>query len=278
MKKYLKIVSVIFIIFLLIFSYGYFIEPNNLVTKEYKINASVPDSFDGIKIVHISDMHYGFYFSNKMLDKIVKEINFINPDIVFFTGDLIDKSANLNEKKITYLENSLKKINAKINKYAILGNHDYEYSSEKISKIYTNSNFILLQNSFDEIYYNSNEKIIVYGIDDVIKDKHNLEATFTNYDENLYKIVLVHEPDYVDDILKNYQVSLILSGHTHNEINIPFIKSLNKKQMAEKYNNNHYLIENTNIYISTGLGTTNFKFRLFSPPSINFYRINKEDN
>ncbi len=71
-------------------------------------------------------------------------------------------------------------------------------------------------------------------------------------------------------------INLVLAGHSHNgQINIPYIKKLFLPEGSKKYYNNYYKVNNTNLYISSGLGESKINFRLFNKPSINFYRINK---
>ena len=90
-----------------------------------------------------------------------------------------------------------------------------------------------------------------------------------------YKILLTHFPDNIDTILNtNNNINLILSGHSLNgSINIPYLKKLFLPPNAKKYYEPYYKINNTNIYISNGIGVDKINFRLFNHPSINFYRI-----
>ena len=90
------------------------------------INTSdIDNSFDGLKIVQFSDLHYLRVVNKDMVKKIVNEINLINPDIVIFTGDLIDKDFNPTDSEENDLITLLSSINSKYGKYAIIGNHDY---------------------------------------------------------------------------------------------------------------------------------------------------------
>ena len=100
---------------------------------------------------------------------------------------------------------------------------------------------------------------------------------FTENEDINYKIILVHEPDYVDTITSKYNnTNLVLAGHSHNgQINIPYIKKLLLPEGSKKYYNNYYKVNNTNLYISSGIGESNINVRFFNKPSINFYRINK---
>ena len=92
MKKIIRFILISILIISLILIYARYIGTTGLITKEYKIETrSIPESFDGLKIVHFSDLHYLRITNKDTLKKITEEINQINPDIVFFTGDLIDK-------------------------------------------------------------------------------------------------------------------------------------------------------------------------------------------
>ena len=280
MKKIIRFLLILLLIISLIIINSRYIGTTGLITKEYKIETKdIPSSFDGLKIVHFSDLHYLRITNKNTLKAIVEEINLINPDIVFFTGDLIDKDFNLNEKEEKELTELLNSINSKYGKYTIIGNHDYIKETEPLQNIYTNSNFILMQNTYDIIYGINNEKIFIGGLDTYSYDKSDINKTMEYFDNNEdinYKIILVHEPDYTDTIINKYDIDLILSGHSHNgQINIPYIKKLFLPYGSQKYYKNHYKINNTDLYISSGIGLSKLNFRLLNKPSINFYRINK---
>lgn len=280
MKKIIKLLIKILLIIALIFLYARYIGTIGLITKEYKIETRlIPNSLDGLKIVHFSDLHYLRVTNEDTLKKIVEEINLIKPDIVFFTGDLIDKDFNPSEEQEKKLTEQLKKINCKYGKYTIFGNHDYVKEEEKLQEIFTNSNFIILQNSHDIIYGENNEKIFIGGVDTYSYNKADIDKVmeyFNNNEDINYKIILSHEPDYTDIILSKYNVDLILSGHSHNgQINIPYIKNIFLPYGSKKYYENYYKVNNTDLYISSGIGESRINLRLFNRPSINFYRINK---
>lgn len=280
MKKIIKFILILALIITLILLYARYIGTKGLITKEYKIETKeIPESFNGLKVIHFSDLHYLRVTNSNTLKDIVEEINLINPDIVFFTGDLIDKDFKITEKEEKELTKLLNSINSKYGKYAVIGNHDYVQEENLLNNIFTNSNFILLQNSYDIIYSNNNDKIFIGGTDTYSYDKSDIDKTmayFTNNEDINYKIILTHEPDYTDTILSKYKINLILSGHSHNgQINIPYLKKLFLPYGSKKYYNNYYKINNTDLYISSGIGESRINMRLFNKPSINFYRINK---
>lgn len=280
MKKIVRFFLIIFLLITITIIYARYGGTSGLITKEYKIESSlIGEDFDGLKVVHFSDLHYLRVTNNDKLKEIVDEINLIKPDIVFFTGDLIDKDFTLTDKDKDDLINGLSSIKAKYGKYAVLGNHDYVKNIEIFKDIYSNSNFNLLQNSYDIIYSNNNDKLFIGGVDNYSYNEADINKVMEYFNDNSdisYKIILVHEPDYIDNILTSYNVNLVLAGHSHNgQINIPYIKNFFLPYGSRKYYENYYKVNDTDLYISSGIGESSVNFRLFNKPSINFYRINR---
>lgn len=274
-KKYKKekliknIFKIIFLLLLLIFSLFYymrFYEVKKIKVKEIKIeDKKITKEFNGLKLIHISDIHYLMTTEYKDLNKIVNKINYINPDILVITGDLLDKSITYTNKDYNSLIKLLNKINVNISKYYIKGDQDYKF--KEIEKIYNDSNFINLTNSQDNIYLSNNNYITIKGYGSSLKD----DFKYKENSNNNYTISLIHEPDNADLIKDS---NLILAGHSNNlQINIPIIKKIFIKDGCKKYYDNYYKVNNTKLYINSGIGTTNFKLRLFNPPTINFYRL-----
>ncbi len=272
-KKIIKILFFIIFILIIILLYSRFIGTKGLKVKEYKIvNENFTDNFYGLKIVHITDLHYGNTTNNSDLKKIVDKVNLIKPDIIVFTGDLLDKE--LNNEELGDFKSTLNNMKSNIKKYAVNGNHD-----ENFSEILKETGFTDLNNNYDSLY-NSNNSVILFSgintnddINDAIKNINNFLSDEQNTNNIIYKIMLMHEPDKILDFdYNNYD--LILAGHSHNgQITIPFIGSLYKPNGSKKYYKDYYELEGTKLYISGGIGTSTLKLRLFNKPSINLYRL-----
>lgn len=280
MNRWLKFSISVILIIIGIILYARFIGTMGFNTKEYTVyDSNLPSSFDGIKIVHFSDIHYNRAINSIKIDKIIEEINLINADIVVFTGDLIDKDMIITDSDYEYLSEAFSKIHTKYGKYAILGNHDYT-DMDKVIKVFNDSGFKYLENSYDIIYSENNEKIFIGGIGNVSYKLDDIDKTMEYFNSNNdidYKIMLVHEPDISDEIVDNYNVSLILAGHSHNgQIRLPVIGALYTPEYSKKYYNEHYIIDGTNLYISSGIGVSTVNYRFWNRPSINFYRINRD--
>lgn len=280
MNKWFKLSISVILIIIGIILYARFVGTMGFDTKEYTIyNNDLPNGFDGIKIVHFSDIHYNRAITSAKVNKIIEEINLINADIVVFTGDLIDKDMVITDSDYEYLANAFSKIKAKYGKYAILGNHDYD-EMENVIKVFDYSGFKYLENSYDIIYNKDNEKIFIGGIGNVSYGLDDIDKTmeyFNSNDDIDYRIMLVHEPDISDNVIDDYNISLILAGHSHNgQVRLPIIGSVYTPPHSRKYYDEHYIIDGTDLYISSGIGVSTINYRLWNRPSINFYRINKK--
>ena len=276
----IKFIIIFILIIAAILLYSRFIATKGLVTKEYKItSSSIQDNFHGFKIVHISDIHYGRTTDKKDINNVVKEVNLLKPDIVVLTGDLIDKDTKLDDILKGEISEALNSINANVGKYAISGNHDSNFSEWE--NIINDSGFKNLNDTYELIYNDGYTPILLAGLSSNlnnqvdITERYNKILEYSNNEniKELYKILLIHEPDYINNIdYSNF--NLILAGHSHNgQVRLPFIGGIFLPNGAKKYYKEHYKINNTDLYISSGIGTSGISFRLFNKPSINFYRL-----
>lgn len=284
-KKIIKwSIKAILIITILIggfFTYNSYVATVKIKVREYRVvNSKIPESFNGIKIIQFSDLHYGSTMNEENLKDIKKLINDRKPDLIVFTGDLIDSNYKISEKQKELLSKRLKELNATLGKYAILGDED----SEEIITIYNQSDFTILKNEYELIYNEKNDPIILIGLDSLIEGRRSIDQAYSyfkqeTYNSNIYTITIMHEPDSAIDLLGTYQTDLALAGHSHNgNIRIPIANiPLERKEGAKKYNQDYYQIGSTDLYVSSGLGTNNKTgIRFFCRPSINFYRLSNK--
>lgn len=275
----IKITFFLITFFLMFYFYTTYVSTGSLVINEERIvSAKLPSNFDGLKIIQFSDLHYGTTVFNNDVKKIVKEINVRNPDLVVFTGDLIDQDYNLTSEEQEELTELLRTIDAKLGKYAVMGEED----GSSFTTILNQSNFNILNNNYELIYENENTPILLIGLASSLKGEIDINKSYnyfseSNHNSDIYTITLLHEPDSVDDILNRHSTDLFLAGHSHNgTIRIPFLGSIKKVDGAQVYDQSFYEINNSKLYISSGLGTEEPGFRLFCKPSINFFRLSRE--
>lgn len=274
---FLKVFLVFLAIFIILISYMHFIGTKGLIVREYKVESTtLPDSFHGFKIAQFSDLHYLTTIHKQEMEQIVNKINLLKPDIVVFTGDLVDYKKTATEQDIQDLVDSFNKIEVTTGLYAIKGNHDYE--NDYFEDVFQKTNFKILNNTYELIYYKGTTPILLTGVGSILENDCDIDLAFSYSEmDNLYTISLLHEPDVIDYIRDKYQVDLALAGHSHNgQIRLPGIGAILKVEEGKKYPNERYELGKTKLYVSGGLGTSIYEFRLFNRPSINLYRLVKE--
>lgn len=218
-KKYLnKIyrngIAVIVIVFIII-SYGVWHATHPIIT-DYNININKnAGKINSLSVVMVADIHMGISIREKGIDKMVTNINNLNPDIVFFCGDLIDESTSTNLK--VYMSNSFKNIKSKYGVYAIIGNHGYLTKNLQETINYLKlAKVKILQDQVVKI----DNSFYVIGRNDISSPKITNQNTKTlnellkNVDTSLPLIVLNHQPVDLDAAQKQH-INLQLSGHTH---------------------------------------------------------------
>jgi predicted MPP superfamily phosphohydrolase len=259
--------------------------------KVYRIKVSVdvlPNSIAGLRIVHISDLHLGsFNFRYHILERAVNIINNLEPDFIFFTGDLVNNHA----WELKGWSNVLSKLKAKYGKFSVLGNHDYgDYSKWKTKKS-KQSNFELIKHFYKKIAFKlllnesniislKNEKIAIVGVENwgnpPFKQYGNLKKSLEDVDDIPFKILLSHDPSHwVEEVVSNTNIALTLSGHTHGMQAGLNIRKKEWSPIKYKYKQwaGLYKINSQHLYVNRGLGWLGFPGRLGMRPEITLLEI-----
>jgi uncharacterized protein len=282
-RSFLKRTLGSFLTFLGLSSGGYLyanrIEPSLLDIQELQIkHPLIPNSFDGIKMIQFSDTHLGFQYNLHQFNQLVKKINSLKPDIILFTGDLMDEPNQYTE--INKLMPILKKLQAPLGKYCIFGNHDHGgYGSDIYRNIMETTDFSLLLNDSAPIKLSDGSIIYLLGIDDAMLGNPNLPLTLKNVPKNSFKILLSHAPDLAETA-SLYPVQWQLSGHSHGgQIKIPFLGALVTPPFGQIYPEGLYSIGEHNplsLYVNRGIGTTRLPFRFMSKPELTVFTLKSE--
>ncbi|MDY0396228.1 metallophosphoesterase [Virgibacillus halophilus] len=253
--------------------YAHNIETSMLhVQRETITSPKITSTFSGFKIIQFSDTHIGFQYTLDQFSKLVKRINALEPDLIVFTGDLVD-----NPDTYTFgneLIHLLQGLRAEYGKLWVYGNHDHGgYGTDILKKVMKQGGFQLLQNSHQAIEKN-NDRILIAGIDDVILGKPDVKAALRTTNPDLFTILLAHEPDYADTAAQ-HPVDVQLSGHSHGgQVRMPFIGSLYTPAYAQKYIQGKHIIErNLTLFVDKGIGTTRLPYRFLCEPEIHVYTL-----
>lgn len=243
---------IILLCFMLVI-WGFFIEPNLILIKQYKI-----DFLKGKKIVFISDLHIGKY-EKWRLKRIVRKINKINPDIVLCGGDYIKGHTGKNTLSIEEQAAELAKIKAPV--VSVLGNHDGWYDKYAVKKALEDNGIKVLHNTSTKI-----DDIYIAGVEDMQTGIPNAESALENTD--FPRILISHTPDIYYDVKQD--VDLILAGHVHGgQVRVPFYGAL---LVPSKYGNKFacgdYRETQNRMIVTKGLGTSILGVRFNDVPEI----------
>ena len=269
-----KIIFKVFLVLFLILGSIYvtcrYIGTSGLIVKEYSIDyENLPDSFYGLKIIHISDINYNSKtMPMKKVKKVVEQVNLLKPDLILFTGNLI--YGDITQKELKELTSIISTLEAGIGKYAVFGEDN---SDAKI--LIKNAGFIDIEDSYDLIYGYDNTPILINGLSNNLGIDSAFEYFYQeNINTDIFTITLTHKPDNIKEVLKSNNVDLALAGSSLNGlINIPGVGGIVKMDGSQTYVNSYYKERNTDIYISSGIGTREYPYRLFNHPSISLFRL-----
>lgn len=210
---------------------------------ELTITTETPGT-DGIKIVQVSDTHFGATVTPSRAAKLTKQINALEPDLILFTGDIFEDTGRYTP---LFVEN-VKAMKAKLGKFGVTGNHEYYGGIMKNMDLFREAGITPLQNKTVQA-----GKINIVGINDIlssgIKPQYFEEiiraGTVSN---NNYNLLLSHTPLYLEEAANN-KIDLMLSGHTHNGQIWPF-KYLTGLRFKNLYG--LYKKGKTNLYVTSG--------------------------
>ncbi|WP_138158817.1 metallophosphoesterase [Peptoniphilus catoniae] len=228
----MTLVIVIFLLGYLCFQLAIFkVEGLNIRNK--KVNSE-------IKIVQISDFHNNFFVNLKGLKR---KINKFNPDLVFFTGDMISR----NTKNFKRLDKFVK-IFSKYRCFFVTGNHELENPHIDYLEVFNKYGVEILRNTSSKIKI-KNQDLFIYGLD---FGSNSIPLG----DKKSYNILLCHNPDtFLYSKIKSYD--LVLSGHKHGgQVRLPYFGQIidHGPRLFPKFSKGLYSYNNADFYISSGLG------------------------
>ena len=253
---------------------------------------NLPNAFKGLKIVQISDIHTGSFISKEPLEKAIKMIEEQQPDIIFFTGDLVNE---ITEEALPFMD-TLSKIKAPLGVFSILGNHDYgDYFYQKddtegkahnyklMKAIHKKLGWNLLLNE-NHILKKDNERLAILGV-----ENWGSELRFPKYGDidkakegcltDDVKLLLSHDPSHWDAYVTPYHtdIAATFSGHTHGMqfgIEIPGFK-WSPSQYIYKNWAGLYAEKNQQLYVNRGLGFLGYPGRVGILPEITVFTLSE---
>ncbi len=292
-----KIILIIFLLGVLLF--GYYIvvfEPNNLQVERQVITIkNLPQSFEGVKIVQLSDFHSWWFGSREK--RVLKILEELNPDFLFITGDFVDPiTKTMTDRDLSSVKIFWQKLGEKYKNrvFGVLGNHDTgivkNYLEESGITILDNENKkIFLGNDF--IYpvrdsRNKNEgqeehisnEVYLIGVNDPWTGRDDLAKAMEGTEDNVPKVLLAHAAEIIDGAVRE-KIDLVLVGHTHGgQVNIPIVGRLIQplSEYGRRYTSGLFKIDSAYLYVNRGVGTSFLPIRFACPPEITLIELRKK--
>ena len=253
--------------------------------------ANLPEGFEGMKIVQISDLHLGSWNLTEPLEQAVSMINDVNPDLILFTGDLV----NFSTKEAFRFEETLSKLKAKNGVHAVLGNHDYgdyvtlpnktakEKNLDDLFKFFERVGWKPLRNE-NEVFETESGKLALIGVENWGASPRfpkygDIDLAMKGTEDADVRLLMTHDPSHWGDIIipDNYEIDLSMSGHTHGfqfGIETPGVKWSPAQWMYKQWAG-LYQDERTGryLYVNRGLGVIGYPGRIGILPEITVFEL-----
>lgn len=259
MKKWVVLSGIVLLLGL--FCY---VQNNALVTTKLEIESSkIPEAFNGYRIVQLSDLHGKSFGSNQ--DRLIQRVKESKPDLIVFTGDLVDAKRYDPGPGLTLL----KELSTLAPVYIISGNHEW-WSGwwEELREEVGETGAVLLEDDAVTIK-ESGEEIGLLGVDDPAGG--DVPAALQSVGkEKGFNILLSHRPELFSDYAAS-GMDLVLSGHAHGgQVRLPFIGGLvaPDQGMFPEYTEGLYKDGDTNMVVNRGLGNSIIPLRIFNRPEV----------
>ncbi len=262
-------IGISLLIALLFYSFAYGANNRLEITKyTYETNA-LSVSFNGFRIVHLSDLHNKVFAENN--ETLLREIRALEPDIIVLTGDFIDAS---NHTDIDAALLFMQQIPSVAPTYYVLGNHEHDIGKTQLEDFLTKTQEYgvhYLYNETVQIESQTGQTFSLIGVDD-LSLQANILNTLAEEAPDTFRVLLAHEPQYFQAYYAESGVDLIFSGHTHGgQFRIPFLNIgvFGPDQgFFPKYSAGEFHEKNSTMYLSRGLGNSGFPLRLNNHPEI----------
>jgi uncharacterized protein len=223
----------------------------------------LPPAHDGLKIVHLTDIHLSLYTPIEDVQRVVDLANSQHPDLVALTGDYVTFSPSY----VWPAAQALGRLRARLGTFAVLGNHDFRVSAGEVTRALRAQHIHVLRNWHYPLRAGESALWLV-GVDDLWGSFDDLERAMDSVPAQDPKILLCHNPMAIGRAAR-FGIDLMLSGHTHGgQVRLPFIRSLYRSKPGERFIDGWNQLGATQIYVSRGIGTVVLPVRLGCPPEI----------
>lgn len=252
----------------------------DIVDREVYLDG-LPEQFDGMTIVQLSDIHLDEFTEPFLLREAVDQINRLHPDMVLLTGDYV--SYQVLDRKLTmdaaWQCGSILRNIACTQKYAILGNHDLMVGAPQVAEAIASHGIPVLRNAFVPLE-RGGARVWLAGLDDPVVGRPDPDRAVPVSIRRLPRepvLLMCHAPDFIDELARHpvsRSIALMLSGHTHGgQVRLPLIGAVNLPHGGRKYVEGWFRVAGMQLYVNRGIGTVGLPFRFDCRPEITHFRL-----
>lgn len=253
-----------------IFTYGAAVgkERYEIVERRVEIPRLSP-TLHGLTLVQLTDIHVGNFMKQEKLERYVRVVNELQPDLVALTGDFIGSSPEF----IPACATALEKLDAREGVFACLGNHDYWVGARSVTAALEAAGVEVLRNEGHRLMIRD-APLNIAGVDDPWRGKADFDLALSSVDPNAPTIMLCHQPDLFPAIAQR-AVDLTLAGHYHGgQIKLEFFGfAVSPAHLITAFVEGFYRHGQALLYVSRGIGITGPPVRLNAPPEITVLRL-----
>lgn len=269
-RYYLHALGVSVLLGVLLIMWSMFLEPSRLVVKPTTLEIpGWPSGFAQCKIVALSDLHVGApHITLDKLRRIVQLTNEQQPDLIVLLGDYVIQGVigGTFIAPETFIE-VLKDLRAPLGVYAVLGNHDWWFSADRITRVFQQGGIRVLTNEAVPLE-RQGQTLWLAGFGDLFSQRDEIEKTLHRVTTSDPILALTHTPDIFLKLPP--QVILTLAGHTHGgQVNLPLLgRRVVPSDYGEKYAIGYVEEGPRRLFVTTGIGTSILPLRFRVPPEI----------
>lgn len=243
-------------------------EANTLTLERIEISLErLPKKLDGLKCVHLSDIHHSPLTDLKHIERAVKFANRLKPDIVLLTGDYVSHDIEY----IAPVAATLANLRSPMGTFACLGNHDHWTDAGLVTELFRGEGITMLVNEGLRLGNADGSSFWLGGVDDHMVGQTDVAAALKGSYPDEVKILLAHNPVIFRQAVKQ-RVDLTLSGHTHGGQ----VKLRDKEKRIirrRKLSSGLHERKSAQIYITRGIGTVVLPVRYQCPPEISLLTL-----
>ncbi len=259
--------------------YGALIEPQRLQVRHYTLPIrGLPPALNGLRLIHVTDTHYGPFISLAYLESAVAQVNALEGDAVLLTGDYVHRSGKAIEPGIELLQH----LESRFGAVAVMGNHEHWEGVERCREVFKRIAIPVIENAHvflgAEGLHNDvsrADSICIAGVGDLWEGEVSLDKALADVPGTMPRLLLSHNPDVAERVEPAHRIDAMFSGHTHGgQVRVPLIgpqaipSRYGQKYMGGLCNGPH-----CPVIVTRGIGLAGIPIRLGVPPEIGVIRL-----